>query len=41
MRMTACFLGVIIGAGGNFSAGPDLKEIAELGVPPPQPAEAL
>lgn len=31
------FIGVITGAGGNFSAGADLKEIAKLGVPPPQP----
>lgn len=31
------FLGVVTGAGGNFSAGADLKEIARLGVPPPQP----
>ena len=31
------FLGVITGAGGNFSAGADLKEIAKQGVPPSQP----
>ena len=31
------FLGIITGAGGNFSSGADLKEMARLGVPPPQP----
>ncbi|WP_253075579.1 enoyl-CoA hydratase-related protein [Bradyrhizobium sp. 142] len=34
------FIGVITGAGGNFSAGADLKEIAKLGVPPRSPVAA-
>ncbi|WFU62637.1 crotonase/enoyl-CoA hydratase family protein [Bradyrhizobium brasilense] len=31
------FIGIITGAGGNFSAGADLKEIAKLGLPPQPP----